>query len=407
MEVRRTRIGALVVSLSALGAPACSGEARVAGTAGGGPVYALMSQVYTDDGRTVYIAATHSIDTGEVSLDGAHEFPGVANFEAIAGRLLVSSGDAPIITAYEIDDALDWHEGQTVSFAAFPLEDNANFFYQYLVDEHHMYMPFDGYKRIVWDPTELEIETVLEDTRLVPERNGMPIEAAGNRSGIRYPSRVMMPFFYHDEDWYEFAPVSPIAVYDPQTHEESKVIEAPCAGLAIASQDEQGNTYFSSWDYGPLLALYGLAPPPCVARITADHELDESFTSDLTQWTGGRFAINFRYIRDGWGLANVFHQERLGVDFTGGSIDAAVQDQVWEEENWSVWRIDLANQEAHPFEAVDLPSFGWGLVEIDGRSILTVPYADSSRTKFYELDGSGNASELLDVVGDATWIRVR
>jgi hypothetical protein len=294
-----------------------------------------------------------------------------------------------------------------VSFGAFPLADNANFFYQYLADDHHMYMPFDGYKRIVWDPTELEIETVMEDTRLATEVGGMPLEAAGNRSGIRYPSQVMMPFFYHDEDWYQFAPVSPIAVYDPQTHEESRLIEAPCAGLAIASQDEQGNTYFSSWDYGPLLALYSLAPPPCVARITADHELDESFTTDFTAWTGGRFAINFRYIRDGWGLANVFHQERLGADFSTGSVDAKVQDQIWNDENWSVWRIDLANQEAHPFDAVDLPSFGWGIVEIDDRSILTVPYGEGARTKFYELDAQGNASERLDVVGDATWLRVR
>jgi len=59
------------------------------------------------------------------------------------------------------------------------------------------------------------------------------------------------------------------------------VIEAPCAGLAVVSQDEDGNTYFSSWDYGPLRALYDMAPGPCTARVTKDYELDEAFIATL------------------------------------------------------------------------------------------------------------------------------
>ena len=39
--------------------------------------------------------------------------------------------------------------------------------------------------------------------------------------------------------------------------------------------------------------------------------------------------------------------------------------------------------------------------------MLSVPYDEGARTKFYELDAAGNASERLDVVGDASWIRVR
>jgi hypothetical protein len=371
------------------------------------PLYMLMSNVYLDEDRTVYLVPMPSLDVDEVSLRDGREFSGVANFEAIGGRLLVSSGESPIITEYAISDDFGWQEGETVSFGEFPLEDNANFFYQYIVDEHHMYMPFEGYKRVVWDPTDLEIDMVMDDTTLEPEIDGLPIEAAGNRAGIRYEGAVMMPFFYHDENWFRFAPVSHIAVYDPQTHEEEKVIEAPCAGLAIASQDEDGNTYFSSWDYGPLLALYGMGPAPCTARVTPDRELDDAFTTDFTAWTGGRYAINFVYIRDGWGLANVCLGENFEIAEDATEIDADHQETIWNDENWQVWKIDLENERAEPFDQVDVKSSGWGSVKIDGRSFMTVPYEDGGRTKIYEIDDEGNVTEHLDVEGDASFIRVR
>jgi len=371
------------------------------------PLYMLNTNIYLDEDRTVYLVPMSSLDQDEVSLDDGREFSGVANFEAIGGRLLVSSGDAPIITEYEISDAFAWKEGKTVSFADFPLEDNANFFYQYIVDDHHMYMPFDGYKRIVWDPTELELGMVMDDTALEPELDGLPIAAAGNRAGIRYEGAVMMPFFYHDENWFHFAPVSHIAVYDPETHEEDKVIEAPCAGLAIASQDEDGNTYFSTWDYGPLLALYGMAPAPCTVRVTPERELDDAFTTDFTAWTGGRYVINFNYVRDGWGFANVLHHENFDVDFEASEIDANVEHEIWNDVNWRLWKIDLANETAEPFEQIDVASYGWGIIQLDGRSFMSVPYDDGARTKFYELDDEGNVTEHLDVEGDASLIRVR
>ena len=400
--------GALTALVTVLALPACGGDdSTIAGAQAGmdGPVYAMMSTVYADTGdRSVYFAVTSSLDVEELPLDQAREFGGVANYSAVGGRLLISSGEAPTITAFDIDDAMEWHERDTLGFGAYPLSDNANFFSQHLVDEHHMYLPYDGYKRIIWDPTDFEIDGVMEDTNLELDRDGLILEPAGNRSGICYDGHVMMPFFYHDEEWYEFAPSSPIAVYDPETHEEEQVVDAPCSGLAIASRDEVGNTYFSPYDYGPLLPLYGLGPMPCVARLTPERELDVDFTTDMTQWTEGRIVNNFRYIRDGWGLANVFHQERLDVDLDA-PMTAEIQDQVWEEANWSVWRIDLENGEARPFDAIEVPTFGWNLMEIDGRSFLTIP--SDGGTVIYEMDADGNLSEHLTVTGDASWIRVR
>jgi hypothetical protein len=87
-----------------------------------------------------------------------------------------------------------------VSFAGYSLPDNANFFYQYMVDAQTMYMPLDGYKRIVWNPSALEITGVMEDTSLQPALGDLTLEAAGNRTGVCYERPTMQPFFYHDED---------------------------------------------------------------------------------------------------------------------------------------------------------------------------------------------------------------
>jgi hypothetical protein len=404
--MRKRTLSRLEVTLLLLALPGCGDTSNVV-SGSDGPVYATMTNVYQDEDRTVYVALTDTLDLDELTFDEAYELPGVGNLEAIGGKLLLSSGETPLITKFDVAPPSTWTEQGSLSFTNFPLEDNANFFYQYLVDEHAMYLPFEGYKRIVWDPTDLAILDVMEDSALEPELDGLTLTAGGNRSGIRYDGPVMQPFFYKDEDWFEFAPVSQIAVYDPVTHEETKIIEAPCPGLAIPSQDEAGNTYFSTWDYSPIHALYGQGPAPCVARVTPDHELDEDFTTDFTEWTDGRFAVNFRYVRDGWGLADVVYPETFeNADFDG-PIDEVVLDEFWNPEHWKIWRIDIERGRAEPFEGIDVEGAGWSAVEVDGRSFLFVPYEDWGRTRVYELDESGEVSTHLDLLGDAFWMRVR
>jgi hypothetical protein len=393
-------------ALSALGTQACADDAATTNGEQGPAVYATMTNVYVEEDRNVYVALTDSIDQ-PITFDQAYELSGVGNMEAIGGKVFLSSGEEPLITKYDVSPPATWNELGSVSFANFPLEDNANFFYQYLVDEHHMYMPYDGYKRIVWDPTNLEILETKEDSVLAPTIGTLLLTPGGNRSGIRYKGPSMQPFFYHDEDWLEFSPKSYIAVYDPKTHDETKVIEAPCRGLAIPSQDEQGNTYFSSYDYSPLNALYGAGPSPCAVRITPNYELDAAFTTDFTAWTGGRYVLNFRYVRDGWGLADVLDADKLEADFNS-PLDPSVRDQLWTTAPWRIWRIDVEHQRAEPFEGIDVEGAGWSAVQVDGRSFLFVGYDDYTRTRVYELDADGRATKHSDLLGDASgWIRVR
>lgn len=374
---------------------------------GTGPVYAVTSQIFDADGeRTVYVELKHSLEIDEISLDGAQEFHGVANIAGIGGRLFVSDGESPTITQYSITDDLEWIERGRVGFQDYGVGDNANFFGQFQLDDNTMYLNFDVAGRVVWDPMNLTIQEVLEDTELQLTSGKLTLSGAGNHSRLRYAGNTMQAFFYHDVDWYDFGTTSAIAVYDRATHEEVAVLDGPCPGLAVNSMDEQGNTYFSAWDYTPLFALYGVGPAPCVARVTSEGKLDRDFESDLSPLTGGRHLMNFRYVRDGWGFADVLHDELLDADFES-ELDVTVLDQIWEGGAFKLWRIDLEHGQAEPFEDVGDIGMGWRAEVIDGRTFLFVPSTDWSTTMVFELDADGAATKLLEAPGTVSFLRIR
>jgi hypothetical protein len=374
-----------------------------------GPVYAMMTQVYGEDDRSVYVTLSDTLDLTEVSLDQAREFSGVANFTPFDGRLLISSGDAPLITEFEVTPELGLQEGRTISFTGFPLQDNANLYYQFFVDENTAYLPFDGFRRILWNPTTFELSGVMENSNVPREQDGLMLEAGGNRNSVQYAGSVLQAFFYHDENWDQHAPNSPIAIYDRVSHEETGLIDAPCPGLGLATQDEAGNTYFGSWGYLPTAALYGYGPAPCIVRVTPELTLDPAFTTDLRDWTDGRYASNFRYIGAGMAMANVLHHEELGADFSAAP-DVAVSDLIAGSGSyWRLWLFDVEQRSGRPVEGIDLAiGAGAQFAVLDGRTFVFLPYADYSRSRVYEIDAEGLATERLDVLGDVfKWVRVR
>lgn len=159
-----------------LAAAACTPDTPPEGVGGEeGPVYVMMTQVYSVDDGTVYLALTDSLDVDEISLDEARELGGVANFAGVGGRLLVSDGEQPVITAHDITADLQWEEREAVSFANYPLYDNANFYYHFLVDEHTAYLPFETTRRILWDPTDMVIVGTREDSALALEKGGLTL----------------------------------------------------------------------------------------------------------------------------------------------------------------------------------------------------------------------------------------
>lgn len=379
-------------------------------TPGTGPLYAMMVQVYGPDDRTVYVHLSNTLDLGPgIDLATAREFPGVANFAAIGGRLLISSGTAPVITSFDISDDFGWIERSSVSFESFPFEDNANFYYQYILDDTTAYMPFDLTKRLIWNPTEMVIESTMEASTIPLEKDGLGLVVGGNRNAIRYDGPVQQPFYYTDENYFAIGPESLVAIYDEVTHEETGVVTLPCPAATMATQDEQGYTYYGTWDFPGTRAIFGEGPDPCVARLKPDLTLDEAWTTDLMDLTEGRYHNNFRYVGGGRAVANVLHHELIDADWEAG-YDADVAARLAEGgPHWKVWLFDLVAWSAKPVEGVDVEvGSGAQFAVLDGRTFLFLPYDQWGRTKIYELDAEGRATVHSDTLGDVfKWVRVR
>lgn len=370
------------------------------------PLYAMMIQVYDPEDRTVYVSLSNTLDISSTFLESAREFPSVANLATVAGRLLISSGSEPSITEFDVTDDLDWIERRSVSFSEYPLQDNANFYYQFLVDDEHALLPFGGTKRILWNPSKMKIEGALEDTTLESREPRLTLEAGGNRNSVHYDSAVMQAFHYHDDDWYDYGAQSHIVVYDEDTFEEDRVLDIPCPGLSLATRDEAGNTYFATWDI-PVTSLLGEAPAMCIAKVDPEGELLDML--DPRDWTDGRQVNNFRYVGEGRAYASVLHHEELGVS-TPKELDADGIDALSTGgPHWKLWLFDVEQQTGAPVAGIDVAvGSGSQFAVIDGRTFVFVPYDEWGRTKGYELDEDGTATEHFDTVGDVfKWVRVR
>jgi len=110
-------------------------------------------------------------------------------------------------------------------------------------------------------------------------------------------------------------------------------------------------------------------------------------------------------MRDGEAVATVLHTDELNVDFTQPCDD---EDAAEVDRHWRLWFFDLEAQTGRPIDTVGSidPAFLWS--SLDGRSFVFVPYSDFSRSKVFELDIEGNASERFERVGFVNeWIRIR
>ena len=376
------------------------------------PLYAMMIQVYTPDDRVVYVHLTKDLDVSEIDLSKAREFASVANFSGIGGRILVSSGTEPEVAEFGISDDLEWTDGRTVSFASYPLDDNANFYYQYILSDSTAYLPFDATSRVVWDPASMRITGTLTDTNVPRELQGLKVATGGNRNAVKFAGPVQQPFFYVDDNWTEYGAQSVVAIYDEATNEEDSTVTLPCPALSMASQDGE-YTYYGTWSFQDA-ALFGEGPEPCIARLDGDFELDEEWTTDLTVATDGRLHNNFRAIGGNRAIANVFHDEifldehpDLSFDegYDADVVDALSASGPW----WKLWLFDLEKMTGAPIEGVDVDtSSGAQFAVLDGHTFVFLPYDDWGRSKIYEIDDDGQATERGDTAGDVfKWVRIR
>jgi hypothetical protein len=372
-----------------------------------GPLYALLSIVFDDeDNATSYIVLTDTPDVSELSLDSAREFSGRVNIGTLGGELFVASDEDLNVTRYAISRSGEWTERGRVSFQNQGLE-GWQVRLQSLVGDDMAYMPLDITGRLLWSPTRLELLGSRAPSSASASKNGLEGYCSGWGFDRRQGAPVFVCSYNGVEDYHDRGDDVEVVVYDPVSHEQTSTYSIGCPGVQYSSQDEAGNSYLANWDYYPTRALYGLARPPCVRRLLPDGSLDQSWTPDFTQWTGGRHVMNWKYVRDGKAIGNVLHHEQLGSSFTG-AIDPDVQDAIENGEHYRPWLFDLQAQTATPIDGFADLLWALPLQTVDGREFAMLPYDSYGRTEIYEIGLDGTARRHLDVTGYVeAWLRVR
>jgi hypothetical protein len=366
-----------------------------------GPVYVMMTQVYTTDDREIYFNTSDTLDITSVDFATANKEFGVANFTTLGGKLYVSAGEEPKITQYNVLADRSLEETGEISFGAYPLGDNANFYYHLIVDENLAYLPYENNKRVAWNPSTMQI-LADKDTSTVPAMDGaLLLNIGGNRTAVKFPTGpVSQPFFYTDENWEAFAPNSKIATYDKTSHDEASVQDVACAGLTLTTRAENGDTYFSTNAVSPVKALYDMGAAPCVAKMSAAGALS---VVDLTTMTGGRHTMGFRYLANGIGIAHVLHDEDM--DLTQPYGPAAEEASY---AHYKLWIFDLNANTAKEVTGITTNSPPSQHAVIDGRMFLFGVSDDYASTTVFELSAAGVATTKFTVAGDVfKWERLR
>lgn len=418
MRSRLRRAGAgTLAALAIAGCSASGGETdELTGTTEA-PVYAMATLVWSDGTPTGYVALTKSLDDEVQSLDDAREFPGYASIGVVDGQLLVNPSWEDLgLERYRITDDLRWADAGGLSFVNEGVE-AVSFHTQYMRDDHAAYLDVDVTGRVLWDSSELRIERSVEDDVLERRVDGLELYANLNRTQFVFGDRVVRPFSYHDQDWFRWSPNSKLVVYDRTTHEPAEVIDAPCPALDSITEDEAGNTYLGTQEYSALQPLMGTGAAPCAVRLRPDLTLDESWTTDFTSLTEGRYVVNFRYVGRGKAIGAVLHAEEYGEDFDFESL-AENGDDFWANaaRYHRLWMFDLEAASAVPVAGIDDFEFinpGFFHAVLDGRTFVFLGDGSNgsynfNETAVYEIDDKGEASKKFVAPGSVIqWLRIR
>lgn len=364
------------------------------GAAAPAPVYVVGSVVFNPDGEQTYLNVLDSLEPGELDYSRAVELAGWADLWVHEGRLYVTSREDHTVTRYEVSEAGELEEQETLSFSRYGEVDVAFWSNTFVApDKAYMIDGVSGY--VIWNPLTMEITGTFDLPELPEQGNLLLRSGTLDRSNVIRDGKLYQPMYWSDEDWAVFAPDSRIVVIDIERDEVVDTLEAPCAGLDIGTRDDAGNMYFSTWTGGIFQPLVLGDPGNCVAKIAAGEEhASAAFT--FAELTDGREGAAVRSFEDGKLLLSVFHDER--VDLIGA-------EDPWKligELNWRTWLYDPSSGAADPVEELQWNSGATYVYRVDDTHYVLVPSTDYAETAVVALDGALRAREAFTMRGWGT-----
>ena len=348
-----------------------------------GPRYAIMYEVYTDEGSTSYLGLLDDLDVSEVDQSQVREAgAGRAFIQAYNGWLFVGESERARVTRYSLSDSGVLVDEGSIDFSDYGFTEgqfdswNATF----ISPEKAYQMDFREGTTIIWNPSTMKI---LGDIPAPEElyREGWSLEGtpAVVRDGLLFRS-----FDWANYDDARYASDFRLAVYDVENDQLVDLVEetrCPVPGNLVHA-DEAGNLYFSNWIWPVAGTLMRDAPDPCVLRINAgETRFDPDWSLRYEDIAEGRRGAMFTYLNDNQALISAFYDERTSFD---------AETDPWSyvgSNNWKLWNVDLSTNTGAPLEGIDFNGGAYTPVQFDGRLFLMVPGGDEVNyaTQLYEV----------------------
>ncbi len=376
---RRLLTDALVLA-ALCGAAGCGSDSDAGGGNAGERInYVVASTVMSDDSAMTYVRQLASLEAGEIELATALEYPEFATIAGVGSALFVGSGESATLTKYAVSPERGLSPAGTLDFSDFG---DAALYSNVFASTSKAYLDVDYVKRAIWNPEQLTIDGEMTISGLAPTRDGLLLRASFDRGAAVRGGTVFHTHFWSDEDYIRYAPISQIAVIDSANDRVKALLDAPCPGLDVATEDDAGNIYLSNWLFSVSAQIVDpSAPRNCIVKIPRGQEtLDAAFTKDLTEVTDGRPSAAFRHLSGNYAIFAALHPEAVDT-----SSDVAPADQT----AWRLWRVNMDTWTAEPVPGLDYFSGGYYSFKVGGRSIVLLPTDDYSSTSCYELGVEG------------------
>lgn len=360
-------------------------------------VYVVGSTLNGPEGWNAYIAAFSTLTQQEINYDLALEVPGRADVWVWDDKVFIAEAESPRVTRYRVADDLTLvKDSEPLDFGNTGLT-SAQFWNAIWIAPDKAYMNNQsGDEYVIWNPRTMTLEGAVPRAKL-EERDGLQVATSStNRGSTIRDGKLYHSYYWTDENYETYAPQSAIVVYDIETDELVDIIEAPCPGLDVATQDDAGNIYYSAWTGLPGLSLILDQPTSCVVKLPkGSDKLDAEWTLAWPDVTQGRHGSALRYQSDGYGLLSVFHDELVEYDSQSDPFELIGN------EVWKTWRFDFASKTAEPLEDIASNSGAIYVERIGELSYALVPTTDYKSSIIYEVDGA-RAKPLFETRGWST-----
>lgn len=371
--------GALTLSATLVG---CSASEEPAVEGEFAHVYATSAIVFNDEGETAYVSVLPDLEREEISFDEAREYPGWASVYGSQGKLFVSDGEAPTMRRFDVTGSGELVQPEAVSF----LDYGAAFAGGAFLSPGKAYLFAET--GVIWDPAAMEITGTFDLPDVEDHAGGQAYSGlATGRQFAAHGNRAYVATNWANWDTYEVSEESLIVVLDTDNDEVVATLPAPCPYLDVATVDDDGYVYFSNWPYSvPQTLLYGKRKACAVRIAPGAEELDESWSLQFDEVTGGHEGAALRYLGDGKALFVAYDESRLD-----GTAPEEYPGELADRANWQFWTIDLKTLDASPVDGLDWSAGGYYMSRVGDRSFVLAPSDDYSSTTFYEVLTDGTA----------------